>query len=117
ALDLVSYRDRFPALVPPAGSSAAVARGFAAYSTYCVACHTLNGEGGQIGPELNYPVNVTQYWRTEYIRKWINQPTSIRANAKMPPLAAGVPNRSRTIDDIIAYLKAMAHRKQFHQGK
>jgi cytochrome c1 len=64
--------------------------------------------GGKVGVDLNYPVNVTEYWRKSYIKKLIREPQSIRANAKMPAF----PQLSETeIDLLVVYLAEMSGRK------
>ncbi len=41
------------------------------------------------------------------MKLWIDNPTAIRLNSKMLPLAADIPDRDQVIDEIIAYLTAM----------
>jgi len=60
-IDPVEFRDRFPALAPPvAASDARARRGVLAFRRYCMAWHSVNGEGGTVGPELNSPVSVAE---------------------------------------------------------
>ena len=106
-MDLVRIADRFPKLAPPAKHSKSVARGFIAFRKYCMTCHTINGSGGKIGPELNEPVSVTLYFKERWLKRWIDNPLSIRKGSKMPGIPEGIPNRKQTIEDIIEYLKAM----------
>lgn len=110
--DLIEFADRYPNIVPPPRSPAAVTRGFHAFVSYCLACHTLNGQGGAKAPELNYPVNVTEYYRTDWLKRWIDDPTKIRFSTTMPALAPETPDRARTIDDLVAYLAAMRSAKR-----
>jgi mono/diheme cytochrome c family protein len=110
-LELVDFKARFGALAPPAGAGDKVARGFAAFRIHCLPCHGINGQGGQVGPELNYPANVTEYFARPYLRRWISDPQSLRWNARMPPLGLEGAERERTIDQLIAYLQAMVRRK------
>jgi mono/diheme cytochrome c family protein len=104
--------DPLASLAPPGGSSEQVQRGFEHFRKYCVSCHTINGEGGGKAPELNYPVSVTEYIKPEYLKRWIEQPQTIRYNTPMPALGHEVPNRDRVADEIIAYLKVMSIRKR-----
>lgn len=97
---------------PPAPRTEAVLRGFENVRKYCLPCHSLNGEGGGKAPELNYPINVTEYFREEWLKQWIDNPAKLRWNAKMPPLSPHLPERTQLIEDIIKYLKAMQHNKQ-----
>lgn len=111
SVDLILFTSRFGSLAPPPNSPAAVKRGFVAYRKQCFQCHTINGEGGAKGFELNYPVNVTEYFKESYLKKWIDNPASIRYNATMPQLNPAYPQRKAMINDIITYLKAMKKRK------
>jgi len=71
----------------------------------------INGDGGNVGPELNYPVNVTEYWKEEWLARFIADPKSIRPNSKMIPFYRDVDNRQAIITSIMAYLKVMANKK------
>ncbi len=110
-IDLVNFVDRFPRLSPPENASAQAKKGFVAFRENCMACHTVNGEGGDKGPELNYPVSVTEYVPDAWLRKWIMDPRTIRYNATMPAFATH-PQPDVLIDDVLAYLKTMAGHKQ-----
>jgi mono/diheme cytochrome c family protein len=110
-IDLVSFRSRFGEMAPPPKAAADVVAGFDAFVAHCSKCHTINGQGGAIGPELNYPANPTEYMKPEWLRKWIDDPRSMRRAPRMPPLNAGLPDRAQIIDEIVAYLHAMASRK------
>ena len=114
-VDLVRFADKAVKLAPPATASQDAKAGFALFRKTCLACHTLNGEGGQTsGVELNRPVNVTKYWKKEWLAKWISSPKSVRETTKMPDyesesgykLPADV--RAKQIQQIIAYLESMA---------
>jgi mono/diheme cytochrome c family protein len=110
-IDLVNFVDRFPRLSPPEDASAQAKKGFVAFRENCMACHTVNGEGGDKAPELNYPVSVTEYVPDAWLRKWIMDPRTIRYNATMPAFATH-PQPDILIDDVLAYLKTMAGHKQ-----
>lgn len=110
-IDLVSFRSRFGEMAPPPEAAAGVVAGFDAFVAHCSKCHTINGRGGAIGPELNYPANPTEYMKPEWLRKWIDDPRSMRRAPRMPPLNPELPDRAQIIDEIVAYLGAMASRK------
>jgi len=79
----------------------------------CMPCHKLNGAGASdVGPDLNGPMNPTEYMTPGGLRALIRDPKSVRTwpEQKMP----GFPPSSMSdaeIDDVIAYLKYMAGRK------
>ena len=109
-VDLVNFADRFPRMSPPKDASEQAKKGFIAFRENCMACHTVNGEGGNKAPELNYPMNVTEYFSDEWLRKWLMDPRSVRYNATMPAFASH-PNPDALVDDVLAYLKTMARHK------
>ena len=111
AIELSSFRREFPRSAPPLLSGNTAMEGFLAFRQHCIRCHTINGDGGQIGPELNYPVNVTEYWKEEWLARFIADPQSIRANSKMIPFYRDVKNRQIIISSIISYLKTMKDNK------
>lgn len=110
-VELTSIEREYPQTAPPPGASEAVMRGFNGFLSHCAKCHQINGEGGAIGPELNYPVNVTEYWQNDWLPKFIAHPQAIRHNSKMVGYQSASPNPSAEIDDIVAYLRAMKDRK------
>lgn len=111
-IELTSFTRRFPNLFPPTDASQEAQMGFLHFRKHCIACHTLNGQGGGKAPELNYPVSVTEYIKPNYLRRWIDNPSSIRYNTTMPALAAETPERASIIEEIIAYLKVMSKTKR-----
>lgn len=125
SIELTAFATRFPTIFPPKNASIKVQNGFLHFRKHCFACHTINGEGSGKAMELNYPVSVTEYIQPAYLKLWIDNPTAIRFNSKMPPLAPEIPNRNKVIDEIIAYLAAMrtikpqphiTHRHNTHQS-
>jgi len=111
--DLINFNSRFPKMSPPENSDLETKKGFVAFRKYCSTCHTINGEGGEKSIELNYPVSVTEYLGSKWIRKWIENPASIRFNSRMPALSVNTDNKDETIDNIIRYLEVMkAYKKQ-----
>lgn len=111
-VELTSFAARFPHLYPPADASLSAQRGFQHFRKYCLACHTINGQGGGKAPELNYPVSVTEYIEPQYLKRWIDRPESIRYNTTMPALGIETPRRTEVIEEIIAYLEAMSKLKR-----
>lgn len=107
SVDLIRTADRFPRLVPPAGSSAQVKAGFAAFRIHCSKCHALDGQGGSIGPELGGPASPVDTRDRQWLRDWIEDPSRIREDARMPPLNPDLPDRKETVEAILAYLEAM----------
>ncbi|MEL6845078.1 MAG: hypothetical protein AAFP02_17870, partial [Bacteroidota bacterium] len=42
-----------------------LAEAFVNYKLHCIKCHSINKIGGEMGPEFNYPKNITEYWSRE----------------------------------------------------
>lgn len=107
-IDLVRARDRFPRMAPPVAAPADVHAGFRAFRVHCSRCHTVNGDGGQIGPELNGPVPSVSVRDVDWLRRWIEDPSEIVPTARMPRLNPALADREAIIDEILAYLRTMA---------
>ena len=88
---------------------ASLAKGYQLFKTNCLTCHSINKIGGKMGPELNYPKSVIEYWRhTDDIKAFVKAPTKYRNEAKMPAITHLTAN---DLDQIIGYLKYMAKHK------
>lgn len=111
-VDLVKFAERFPRMAPPPRASAKVIRGFTAFREHCFTCHSVNGDGGLKGIELNYPVSVTEFIKRKWLLQWILDPGKIRLKTTMPALNPALKDRLKIAEDIVAYLEAMAKRKQ-----
>ena len=82
--------------------------GFELFKGNCIVCHSINKIGGSMGPELNYPKSVTEYWDKKQLKDFIKNPASFRNGVKMPTLT----NLSeKEIEDIVGYLDYMATHK------
>jgi cytochrome c2 len=88
-----------------------VQAGFDAFRVHCSRCHAVNGDGGSIGPELNAPVPKVQLRDAAWLRRWIDDPSRVLPTARMPRMNPALPERERTIDEIILYLQTMAAAK------
>lgn len=112
SIDLVRFQDRFAAMAPAKDAPPQVIEGFLTFRKACANCHRINGVGAEKAPELNYPVNVTEYYKEEYLKRWIDRPQSIRWQSPMPPFNPDHPQRKQAIDAIYSYLKHMAQHKK-----
>ncbi|MDJ1472680.1 cytochrome c [Cytophagaceae bacterium DM2B3-1] len=82
-------------------------KGYNLFHTNCFTCHSINGIGGKMGPELNYPKNVTEYWQPEHLKAFVKNPSSYRNDCKMPTLT----NISDA--DITAIIQYIGYMKDF----
>jgi cytochrome c2 len=94
--------------VLPAGAPRDVSEGAALFTARCSRCHSINLVGGTMGPELNVPRNVTEYWHEEALREFIADPSQVRAGSRMP---ASRDLTSRDVDLLLAYLRFMTAHK------
>jgi mono/diheme cytochrome c family protein len=82
-------------------------RGYATFKTACIACHSINTEGGKVGPDLNVPRSIVEYRPLDQIKAYVRDPGAFRYTS-MP----AHPNLSPAeLDDLIAYFEAMKSRK------
>jgi mono/diheme cytochrome c family protein len=93
------------ALEPPPEAGAEA--GYQLFRTYCLACHTVNLQGGKMGPELNVPKNIFEYRDGDLVRAFVRNPQSFRAASLMPPQMIS----NDKIEAIFVYLRAMEKRK------
>ena len=82
--------------------------GFRLFQENCLVCHAVNKIGGSMGPELNYPKSVTEYWKIESLKAFIQNPANFRNGVKMPKIKDLT---AKDIDAIVYYLTYMAERK------
>jgi len=81
--------------------------GYEIFKSRCQTCHAINKIGGKMGPELNYPKSVTEYWKTDDLKAFIQNPASYRNEVKMPNL--GIKPEEAT--EIVKYLSYMSEHK------
>lgn len=107
--------DRWPQLAVDQNLPAdhAARRGQEVYVSVCIACHRMNGAGSSdMGPDLNQPMNPTEYFQPTALRQYLRDPASVRS----------WPGQSMTgytrehisdaeMDALLAYLAHMATRR------
>jgi cytochrome c2 len=111
-IDLIRFADKFSAIVPEGNMTPQAKRGFVAYRAHCIQCHTINGQGGKKGIELNFPVSVVEYIKEPWIKKYILDPRSVRHGATMPAFKEIFNDGEKTVTEIVAYLKAVSANKK-----
>lgn len=109
SIELVDFTERFASLLPSgAEEGSAEMKGFRRFRENCLSCHSLNLLGGSVGPELNIPMNITEYHDVQHLARFIRNPTSFRARTGMP----GFPQFSEEeVGEILTYLSSMKENK------
>jgi mono/diheme cytochrome c family protein len=91
----------------PLNASKKVDKGFQLFMKHCIKCHKLNKVGGTIGPELNTPKSIMEYWKTEDVKAFIKNPNNYRNNSKMPAMT------QISDDDVNLIVKYLTHMVQY----
>lgn len=91
-----------------------IQRGFKVYQKRCMACHSINGQGtANLGPDLNIPMNPTEYFKEDALRQFIRNPETVRSWPEMKMRWVQQQSWSRQdIDDLISYLEHMITRRK-----
>jgi mono/diheme cytochrome c family protein len=79
----------------------------------CIACHRLNNGGASaIGPDLNFPMNPTEYFTPAGLRALIRNPKAVRTWPEQQMIGFQTADLSdRDLDDLVVYLRHMSDRK------
>ena len=91
-----------------------VTKGFRLFVKNCFACHTMNKVGASgIGPDLNVPMNPTEYFRTAALKKLIRNPQAVRhwPNGRMQGFKPEILS-DHDLDHLVAYLEHMSRRRK-----
>jgi mono/diheme cytochrome c family protein len=103
----------FPNIYPADDAAPIVSSGFKSFLKNCFACHKMNGNGaGSIGPDLNLPMNPTEYFEAKALAAFVRDPASVRNWPGMIMRGfsvATIPDAE--LSDLIAYLKYMSNAK------
>ncbi|WP_404424420.1 c-type cytochrome [Thalassospira australica] len=88
-------------------------RGQAVFIDQCFACHRMNGAGiTELGPDLNLPMSPVDYFKPDALFMLIRDPATVRHWPDMQMHGFTTDQLSDAeIRDVIAYLQAMAGRK------
>ena len=90
--------------------SESVTLGYKVFQQSCIACHSLNLDGGVLGPELNVPKNILEYEDRKFLKEFIGNPSSFRARSKMPNFNSTL--SAQELNDLLDYLAWMGKHKK-----
>jgi hypothetical protein len=108
AIEVTDLATRYPHVTPrdvPRDGPAWA--GFTIFRGQCIACHSINGEGGKVGPDLNVPMSIVEYRPVEQLKRYIRNPATFRYG-NMPPQANLTPH---DLDALVAYFEVMKTQK------
>lgn len=94
--------------LPAAPVDADTKAGYVVFQKNCQPCHSINLDGGNVGPELNVPKNITEYWKESDIRSLIVDPSTYRWGSRMPAFGHLPENE---LDALLAYIVGMKAKK------
>ncbi|CDZ77873.1 hypothetical protein BN59_02166 [Legionella massiliensis] len=97
----------------PSNSTTQEAAGLEQFATKCGVCHSINLIGNQdVGPDLNFPMNPTEYLAEPLLRQYIRNPQSVRhmKNDKMFAFTKEYLSDAE-LDNLLAFLKLMKRHK------
>ena len=70
------------------------------FKTICVACHSLGGSGGVVGPALD---GVGNRYDQAYLNKWLSDPQAVKPGTAMPKL----PLSDSEIQELVTFLNGL----------
>lgn len=79
SINLIRFEERYPEVVPHgAKPDSRPWRGYMTFRNQCMRCHSINREGGKIGPDLNAPQSVTAYRTKRWFKSYVKAPSKYR---------------------------------------
>ena len=113
SIEVARFEDVFPRTVPKSATDSEAHKGFGLFREQCLHCHSINRQGGKLGPELNLPQSIVEYRPVEQIKSYIKNPLTFRYST-MP---AHEKLSQSELDSLIAYFSEMKTLKQSDPAK
>ena len=105
---LVDMAEEYTHATPDSSNaSVEVYTGYKLYMSRCNSCHSLGGQGGYIGPDLNEPMNILEYRSEDMVRAFIQESSKFR-RGRMPDFKD---LEEKEVDNLIAYLHYLKNEK------
>ena len=103
-IEIAAFERIYPHTEPRGHAAGTPARaGYAIFKRECVACHSINGEGGKVGPELNVPQSIVEYRPVEQIKRYVRNPGEFRYTTMPAHPHLG----DADLDALVGYFEAM----------
>lgn len=78
-INLIAFKDQFPKVYPEGVSEdSPVFAGFTIFKERCLRCHSIDQQGGKVGPDLNAPTNILEYRSQDMVKEFIKHPSKYR---------------------------------------
>jgi mono/diheme cytochrome c family protein len=106
-IEVADFVKTYPHAIPKVARSDPAWHGFEVFRGQCIACHSINREGGKVGPDLNVPKSVVEYRPVDQIKQYIRNPAFFRYG-NMP---AHPDLTSADLDGLVAYFRTMKGQK------
>jgi mono/diheme cytochrome c family protein len=108
-IEIGTLAKEFPDIVPRGIETSSPAwAGYGIFKTECVACHSMNGQGGKIGPDLNVPRSIVEYRPLAQVKEFIRDPGTFRYS-NMP---SNLHLSDGQLDELIQYFEVMRMQKR-----
>lgn len=108
SISIAPFESMFPHTLPRGEAEGSPAMlGFRLFRQQCVACHAINREGGNVGPDLNVPQSIVEYRPEAQIKAYIKDPLTFR-HGRMP---AHPHLTEADLTNLLGYFRAMSKQK------
>ncbi len=78
-INLTTFKDQYPKVYPDGvAKNSSEFVGFSIFKERCVRCHSIDNQGGKIGPDLNAPKNILEYRSQDMVKEFIKNPSEYR---------------------------------------
>lgn len=74
--------------------------GYEVFKNYCSSCHKINGQGGEVGPDLS---KIGSYKEKSWLQRWIKNPKAVKPETRMPVVGL----TEDQINDVSDYLTTL----------
>ncbi|MDE1460692.1 c-type cytochrome [Spartinivicinus poritis] len=79
SIKLIQFKNQYPAVYPTGiSNNSTIYQGYQIFKGRCLHCHSINQQGGKIGPDLNAPQSIVKYRPKTMIKAYIKQPSQFR---------------------------------------